>query len=81
MLRGYVFVTAVGPFTIIEQVGLFIPYFKGFALGVCISPQFAADDLSDGHTKPHPSDIDTATLGIPHNLARWSFFQESENNQ
>jgi len=79
--RGYVFVTVVGPFTIIEQNGLFIPNFNGFALGAYVSPQFAADDVADGYANPHPSGIDTATLGIPHDLAEWRYFEGSEKKQ
>ena len=78
MPRGYLFVTPAGPFTIVEQDGLFVPYFQGIALGSYISPQYAADDLTDGQTKPHPSGIDTSTLGIPHDLRDWEFFEESE---
>ena len=79
--RGYVFVTAVGPFTIMEQDGLFIPYFSGFALGAYVSPQFAADDVADGHARSHPSGIDTATLSIPPDLAEWRYFEGSEKKQ
>lgn len=78
MPRVYLFVTAVGPFTIIEQDGLFVPYFKGIALGAYRSPQFAVDDLADGHAKPHPSGIDTSTLGIPHDLDDWEPLEEPE---
>ena len=78
MPRGYLFVTPVGPFTIIEQDGLFVPQFRGIALGAYVSPQFAADDLADGQAKPHPSGIDTSALGIPPDLAEWRVLEESE---
>jgi len=78
MLRGLMFVTTGGPFTIVEEEGLFVPYFRGVAFGSYISAQFVADDLSDGNAHPHPSGIDTSTLGIPHDLAGWTTFEESE---
>ena len=78
MKKAWSYVTPVGDFTIVEETGLFIPYFRGVALGFYTNPQFAADDLSDGHATPHPSGIDTSALGIPHDLDEWRVFEESE---
>ena len=78
MPKGYIWISSIGPFQIIEQQdGLFSPYFEGVAMGAYTTAQFAVDDLADGHTKPHPSGIDTATLGIPHDLADWLVYEES----
>ena len=52
MPRGLMFVRSGGRFTILDEDGVFVPYFQGVTLGAYTSPQFAADDLADGHTRP-----------------------------
>lgn len=77
MPKGYIWISSIGPIQIMEQDGLFTPCFDGFSLGTYTTAQFAIDDLADGHTAPHPSGINTATLGIPHDLAHWRYYEES----
>ena len=71
MRTRYSYRTDIGLFRIVEQDGKFSPYFEETSLGQYKQPEFAADDLADGHTLPMPNGLDTATLGIPHDLADW----------
>jgi hypothetical protein len=68
--------SSVGPFYIVVSNGLYYPVYVGELLGSYISPQYAADDLADGHTAPPGSGLDTATLNIPYDLAEWEICAE-----
>jgi len=67
----YVFNTEIGPFYIGEQDGRFHPIFSNESLGSYSKDWQAAEDLAGGHTFSISSGIDTATLGIPEDLAEW----------
>jgi hypothetical protein len=76
MPTRYLYRTAIGLFQIVEHDGMFIPYFGDTPLGNYKRAEFAADDLADGETKPLSCGIDTATLGLPHDLHEWEQYQE-----
>ena len=67
----YVFHTGVGPFYIGERKGRFHPIYEGESLGSYATAWQAAEDLAGGHTFSISSVIDTATLGIPEDIAEW----------
>jgi hypothetical protein len=72
----YVFHTRIGSFYIGKQTGRFHPMYNDNSLGSYAKAWQAAEDLAGGHTLSI-SGIDTATLGIPADLAEWEKFSQS----
>ncbi len=73
----YVFRTKIGAFYMGERDGRFHPIFNDESLGSYAEAWQAAEDLAGGHTFSIPSGIDTATLGIPEDLAEWEALPHS----
>lgn len=68
----YEFVTDAGSFYIGQSNdGRFHPIFDGDSLGSYAEAWQAAEDLAGGHTFSAGADIDTDSLGIPHDLSEW----------
>jgi hypothetical protein len=73
----YYWPTRIGTFYIAEQDGRFHPVFDDDALGSYARPEQAAEDLAGGYTFALSSGADTASLGIPVDLADWHRFAGS----
>lgn len=79
MIERFKFMTRIGPFFITEQHGWFNAVFDSDSLGSYSSPEQAADDLAGGHTFSISNGVDTATLGIPEDLAEWEKLKVNED--
>lgn len=75
MRKLYVYQTRLGPFYVVESGGRYHPYYDGEPLGTYSTPDQAARDLASGQTFPIPGGTDTAALGIPDDLDKWTRFQ------
>ena len=71
MSHSYSFKTKSGTFQIVQREDRWHAMFKGDSLGSYSTPEKAADDLAGGHTFTPSSGVDTAALGIPHDLTEW----------
>ena len=79
MRKLYVWQSRIGPFYITtNDEGQFYPYFDGEALGAYSRPEQAVNDLAGGHTFSITGGVDTATLGIPEDLAEWSRYSGND---
>jgi hypothetical protein len=71
MRNLFVWNTSIGPFYIAEREGRYHVVFEDDSLGGYATPAQAAGDVAGGHTFGIRPGIDTATLGIPEDLAEW----------
>ena len=71
MHKLYFHKTKAGAFYIAEHDGRFHPLFQDQSLGSYATAQQAVDDLVGGHTFTPPGGVDTASLGIPHDVTEW----------
>lgn len=72
MEKLYAWHTRIGPFYIAESGGRFDVFYKDEALGSYASPESALGDVAGGHAFSIAGGIETAGLGIPDTLNRWS---------
>jgi hypothetical protein len=75
MHKLYIHKTKVGSFYIAEHEGRFHQLFQDESLGSYETAQQAVEDLAGGHVFTPPSGVDTASLGIPEDLAKWEPLQ------
>ena len=75
MRKLYIWRTRVDPFFIAQVGDRFHPVFRDESLGSYHSPASAADDLAGGHTFSVTGGIDTAHLGIPHDIREWEVYR------
>jgi hypothetical protein len=71
MRKLFIWNTHIGPFYIAEMGGRYHPVYKDRSLGSYARPEQAAEDLAGGHTFSAGGGVDTASLGIPVDLAKW----------
>ncbi|AOJ76133.1 hypothetical protein [Burkholderia ubonensis] len=69
-MKGFRFGSALGSFYILPGNGGWEATFGNASLGAFSCPEQAADHISRGDC-PQLSDLDTATLEVPHEIAEW----------
>ena len=69
-MKGFRFGSALGSFYILPGNGGWETSFGNARLGAFSCPEVAADHISRGDCE-QLSDLDTATLEVPHEIAEW----------
>ena len=72
MKKLYAWHTEIGPFYVAESGARFHVFYKDDELGNYTSADAALADVMDGHTFSSACGVNTATLGIPESLHKWS---------
>lgn len=71
MGKRYYHDTKAGTFYIVENEGRFHVMFKEVSLGNYPSAEAAAEDIAGGYAFSPPAGLDTARLGLSHQLEKW----------
>lgn len=69
-MKGFRFGSALGSFYILPGNDGWEATFGNAVLGAFSCPEVAADHISRGDCE-QPSELDTATLEVPHEIAEW----------
>jgi len=72
MEKLYAWHTRIGRFYIAKSLARFHIFYKDDELGNYASADSALADVVGGHTFSIACGVDTATLGIPESLSKWS---------